>query len=440
MSVSGENVEYMKIVYIIPGSGGTFYCQNCLRDNILASAMQKAGHEVVILPMYLPMFSDSDENKETKQIFFGAVNLYLKYRFPLLRYVPDWLMCTFDSPFLLNFAAKSAGSTKAAGLEGMTLDILNGETGTMAKELDKLVEFLSDIEKPDIIHISNALLLGIVNGIKNKLNVPVVCSLQDENQWVDTMNEPFIQQVWDLIAVKVAGVDAFVAVSKYYGDKMREKLKFPEEKLHIVHIGIDTAQYPERRERPQHRAIGFISKITESLGFGILAEAFLKLKKEGKFKDLKLFASGGITKDNRKFIKNWQKKIAKAGWGRDFIIEPEFDKLKRIELLQKLSLLSVPVPGGEAFGTYLLEAMAAGIPVVQPDEGGFSEVINKTGGGVVYSPNDADTLAENLAKLLDDPGKIKKLSEKGRTKVKKHFDISNFVNDTLDVYQSLTNA
>jgi glycosyltransferase involved in cell wall biosynthesis len=427
----------MKIVYIIPGSGGTFYCQNCLRDNILAEAMRKAGHDVVIIPMYLPMFSDSETPTANAPVFFGAVNLYFKYRFPWLRKMPAWLLRIFDAPVLLKFAAKRAGSTRAAGLEGMTIDILNGESNIMSDELQKLIEWLAETEKPDIVHISNALLLGIAKEIKDKLQIPIVCSLQDEDQWVETMNAPFIEQVWELIAEKTADVDAFIAVSKYYGEQMRKKLNIPAAKLKTVHIGIVTAGYPEDKSFPEPPAIGYISKISEALGFGILAAAFLQLKADERFRKLKLYASGGVTKDNLNFIRSWQRKIARAGFAADFIIEPEFELQDRIEMLKKISLFSVPVPGGEAFGTYLLEAMAAGVPVVQPDAGGFSEIIAETGGGIVYNPNDAETLAEILKRLLNDEDELKRLSECAATAVRKQFDISNFVDNTLKVYQEL---
>jgi len=430
----------MKIVYIIPGSGGTFYCQNCLRDNFLVNAMRKAGHDVTIVPMYLPIFSDSDESSERAPVFFGAVNLYLKYCFPWLRKFPDWMLNIFDSPFILRFAAKRAGSTRAAGLEKMTMDMLNGESEIMVDEVEKLVQWLSKSETPDVIHISNALLLGIVRGIKSKLNIPIVCSLQDEHQWVDAMNEPFIDQIWELIAEKAKDVNVFTAVSYYYAARMRKKLKIPAEKLKIVHIGIETDSYPEKSISTKTPAIGFIAKISETSGFGILAEAFLILKSDKNFSNLRLYASGGITSDNSKFIKNWQKKIAKAGFADDFIIESKFDKKKRIELLKKISLLSVPVPGGEAFGIYLLEAMASSVPVVQPDEGGFNEIINKTGGGVVYKPNNAETLAKTLKQLLNDKNKMKKLSDRAKAGVKKHFNVNSFVGNTVKIYEACQNS
>lgn len=45
----------MKILFIVPGSGDSFYCGNCFRDNLQASALRKAGHEVIVMPLYLPL-------------------------------------------------------------------------------------------------------------------------------------------------------------------------------------------------------------------------------------------------------------------------------------------------------------------------------------------------------------------------------------------------
>ncbi len=429
----------MKIVYIIPGSGGTFYCQNCLRDNTLADAMRQAGHEVVIVPMYLPMFSDSEPTTGHQKVFFGAVKLYLKYRFPWLKKMPAWLLNLFDAPFLLRLAAKKSGATQAAGMEGMTIDILNGKSNIMSDELAKLVHWLASEEKPDIVHISNALLLGVAKAIKAELHVPIVCSLQDEHQWVDSMNDPFIEQVWRLIAEKSVDVDVFIAVSQYYAKKMQHKLQIPAEKLRTVHIGIVTAAYPEHKEFPLPPALGFMSKISENSGFGILAEAFLLLKKEERFATLKLYASGGVTEDNLKYIGSWQQKIAQAGFADDLIIKNDFKLQDRIEMFEKISLLSVPVLDGEAFGTYLLEAMASGVPVVQPDVGGFPEIIHKAGGGVIYSPNNAETLAETLQQLLDNKADLNRLASLGQAQVRKYFDIDNFVNQTINVYRELDN-
>ena len=49
----------MKIVNIVPGFGGTFYCGNCLRDSVFARTLKKVGHDVVVLRIYLPLNAEN---------------------------------------------------------------------------------------------------------------------------------------------------------------------------------------------------------------------------------------------------------------------------------------------------------------------------------------------------------------------------------------------
>ncbi|MBN1864888.1 MAG: glycosyltransferase family 4 protein [Victivallales bacterium] len=426
----------MKIAYIIPGSGGGFYCQNCLRDNILASGMKDEGHDVVLVPMYLPMFSDSEECGPRKsQVFFGAVSLYLSHRWPALQRMPSFMRRILDSRPVLDMAAKLSSSTRAAGLENLTLDMLDGAGGSFAAENERLALWLA-MEKPDIVHISNALLLGTAEYLKKHLAVPIVCSLQDEHQWIDSMDKIFSQKIWHAIAQKAKHVDTFIAVSAYYAAKMEKLLNLPDGTVKIVHIGINTDQYPMRAVTPDVPAVGFLSRISPSLGFGILVDAFLMLKQREEFKDIKLYASGGLTRDNLSFFRECERKISKAGFRKDFVLFKEFDKDSRLDMLRRLSVLSVPVPGGEAFGTYLLEAMAIGVPVVQPKEGGFAEIINITRGGETYSPNTPEILFKTLASLLGNPGRLARLSRQAAENIRKSFDIKKFVANTHQAYRA----
>ncbi len=69
--------------------------------------------------------------------------------------------------------------------------MIRGENAFPEKELQRLVEYLSKDGKPDIIHLSNALIIGLARGIKSKMNVKIVCSLLNEDDWIDEMAEPF---------------------------------------------------------------------------------------------------------------------------------------------------------------------------------------------------------------------------------------------------------
>ena len=171
----------MKIINIVPGFGGTFYCGNCLRDSGFTQALQSLGHEAHTLPIYLPLFTGKEQNENSTPVFYGAVNIYLKQNYSIFRHMPAWLYRFFNSASILKYAAKKAGSTRAHGLEEMTLSMLRGHEGYQKEELQMLIDYLRDYEKPDVVHLSNALLLGLAHKIKNELGIPVVCSLQDED-------------------------------------------------------------------------------------------------------------------------------------------------------------------------------------------------------------------------------------------------------------------
>ena len=233
----------MKIVNIIPGFGGSFYCGNCLRDSVFVKTLKTMGHDAVMLPIYLPLSTENTNNSDGTPVFYGAVNIYLKQNFTFLRHMPGWLERFFDSKPILRYAAKKAGSTRAAGLEAMTISMLKGSEGFQSEELQILIDFLKNHEKPDLVHLSNALLLGLAEKIRKDLNIPVVCSLQDEDVWVDAMKSPYRDQVWQLMSDKAKFVDAFVAVSDFFAEKMKKNMNLPDNKVHVVHIGVNPDAY-----------------------------------------------------------------------------------------------------------------------------------------------------------------------------------------------------
>ncbi|MCP4312290.1 MAG: glycosyltransferase family 4 protein, partial [Bacteroidetes bacterium] len=84
---------------------------------------------------------------------------------------------------------------------------------------------------------------------------------------------------------------------------------------------------------------------------------------------------------------------------------------------------------------YLLECMASGIPVVQPMLGASPEIIERTGGGVLYKENTPEALAQSLEKLLSDPEEMDRLSRSGVEGVDKHFHIDIQAARMIDVYK-----
>jgi len=429
----------MKIAHITPGTGGTFYCQNCFRDSELLKALIAMGHDVVKVPMYLPLYLDRFELNVDTPVFYGAINVYLKEKFPSYQKAPRWIQKIFDSEIFLRLAAHLSGATKAAGMEEMTLSMLHGENGRQASELDYLVKFLKDEIKPDIVHLSNALLLGLAKRIKNELGTKVICSLQDENEWIDPMEPHLQKEVWGLMAEKGKDVDFFIAASEYYATKAQGYLNIPDEKLGINYGGIQLDPYVDSPLPFDPPVIGFLCRLSESLGLGIVVDAFLKLRQNPEFDGLQLMVTGGYTGEDKPFLFKQIKKVAAAGLKDDFIIQKNFHRGKRVEFLSQLTLMSVPVIAGEAFGAYQIEALAAGVPIVQPNVGCYPEFVEATGGGIIYEPNDPEHLAEAWASLLRDPDRLRALGRKGQQVVKEKFTMEKMAEGIECFYRKVLN-
>jgi glycosyltransferase involved in cell wall biosynthesis len=429
----------MKSIHVLPGSGDNFYCENCVRDNATVRALIKAGEEVVAVPMYLPQVVERVDAIANAPVFYGGINSYLQQVSGFFRWTPRWIDRFFDSRFMLKIAAKRAGSVRARGLGELTLSVMKGAEGKQVKELDRLLHWLESVERPDVVHLSTPLLTGIGLAIRKRFGLPVVCTLQDEDVWIDAMEEPWRTRCWETMAEGGRDVAAFIAVSRYFGDVMRERLKIDPAKLHVIHIGVDPGE-PPAGPAPDPPAIGYLARMAESMGLPVLVDAWLKLKKTEKFRNLRLHLSGGQTADDAPFLERLRKRLADEGVAGDVRFFDEFDPKSRREFMGSLSVLSVPTPHGVAFGTYILEAGARGVPVVQPRVGSYPELVEATGGGVLYEPNDADALSHALADLLGDEPRRAGLGRKGRESVVGSFSLDTMAKKMTGLYRSIVSA
>lgn len=426
----------MKILQIIPGSGGTFYCGNCLRDSKYVDALRDMGHQVVKIPMYLPLFGHENDENDVP-VFYGAIETYLQQLFPIFRRAPKWFIRFLNSKPLLKMAANMAGSTDARGLDEMTVSMLLGEEGKQKEELERMVNWIADHCEPDVIHISNALLLGMAPRLKEKLGSAVFCSLQDEDGWVDVMDSEYQKKVWDLMHEKAKSVDAFIGVSEYYSDLMRGLMNIPGEKVHSIYLGVDVEEYPVKPVEEKPRNIGFISRLCYDNGLDILIDAFIELKKSPDYDDVKLILTGGQTGADKKYIKNQKRKIRNAGLSDQLIFWEDFEDEGRLKFFEQVSLVSVPVRKELAFGLYLLESLASGVPVIQPDHGAFPEIVNLSKGGDLFSPNTSEALMVKLKEVLDNPELLKKFSVEGREGVRNNFNIVAKAEEVVELYEEV---
>ncbi|MFA7174402.1 MAG: glycosyltransferase family 4 protein [Kiritimatiellia bacterium] len=407
----------MHILYIQPGSGGGFYCQNCLRDISVCDALRQAGHEITILPLYLPATADAAAPDDTP-VFYSAVTLYLRHKYQWIRRLPRSWFKPLDSWPVLKLAAKFAGTTSAAGLEDLTLSMLRGMEGTQAEELSLLAEWIEALPadaRPDVIVLSNALLMGLAKRLKQTTEAPIFCWLQDEHVWTDAMHASLQQAVMQAMRDDAQHVDRFIAVSQYYRGIMSKQLGVDPSAIDVIYPGVNPAAYIQSTQAagaPQK--IGFLSRLSADEGFDTFVDAFIELRADPQFCNVKLAATGGASPD-KKFLSRQRRKLQQAGLENDAEISCDRFAHDRFGFLSELILLCVPgASTPEAFGYYAVEALAAGVPVVLPKQGAFPEFVNFEQGGVLLDAIDAKAIAGTWAALLTSPAKLQALAANAR--------------------------
>ncbi len=428
----------MRIIQICPGSGDNFYCENCLRDAALVKAVRKLGHDVLMVPLYLPLQADKVEQVSNAPIFFGGVNVFLQQKLSLFRKTPRWIDRWFDSRGLLEWAGRKAGMTNARDLGETTISMLQGEHGRQVKELDRFVDWLvTEQQKPDVVCLSNVLLVGLARRIKERLDVPVVCLLQDEDGFLDGLASPYAERAWAVVHERVRDIDAFLAVSQYYGDTMRSRLKVGDGPVHVVRMGVELELYEPHERGPDVPTIGFLSRMCPERGLDKLVDAFILLKKNPGLRSVKLRIAGGRSQADEPFISRQHDKLRATGVLDDVEFLQAFDRDAKLEFLRSLSVLSVPEPQPVAYGLYVLEALAMGVPVVEPAIGCFPETLAATGGGVLYEPNTAERLAQAMEPLLLDAQAAHELGAQGHAGMHRAFDIGHTAGEMIRVYEQI---
>lgn len=427
----------MKIAYLVPGTGGAFYCGNCHRDRMFVTIMKNnPGTEVTAIPLYLMPNRDNFGDDFEQEVFFGAISLYVKERVPALRNMPAFLEKLLDSPPMLRFAARQAGSTTPEGLEKTTIDMITGNSPFLSKETEKLLDHLSQHGKPDIIHLSNALLIGLAYNIKKLAGIPVICSLQNEDDWINEMEEPYRSEAWRLIGKATEVVEKFVSSSEYYKNFIVSKTGIDPAKIEVIHP-VDKPEFRVPPKGPETKpSIGYFSRLSTANGLDKFVGAYLILKKD--FPDLQIHLCGGYTASDKTFVKEQLARIHGAGHDADMHLHNNFTGPEKESFFQNIDLLSVPVRKADAWGQYLIESISTGVPVVQPATGASPEIVTMTGGGVVYENDTPEGLAQAMAVLLNDRDKRMALRESGITSLDGELSPAKMKERIKTVYSTVT--
>jgi glycosyltransferase involved in cell wall biosynthesis len=430
----------MRFVQFTPGAGGMM-CGNCLRDNALVAALCRMGHDAVLVPLYLPMSLDEADQGAPQSVLFGGISVYLDQVFPLFRRAPQWMRRTLASRWMLRIVGRHAASTRPQDAADITLSMLRGELGNQSAELRGLTAWLQSQPKPDVTCLSNGLLAGMARTIKAATGSPLVCMLHGEDTFLDQLPASHSDTAWRLVKERLGDADWLVAPSRYYARSMEHRLGLPSGRVRVVPNGIDLSGYDDGppREKPAGTTmpvIGFFARMCREKGVDLLVDAFVELRRRGRIPRARLHLGGSCGPAEQPVIAEVRRKLEAAGLMEDAAFFPNLDRPGKIAFLKSLSVLSVPARYGEAFGLYVIEAMAAGVPVVQPRRGAFPEIVESTGGGMLYDPADASGLANTLESMLLDPGQARQMGQAGREAVFREHNAEAMGRRMLEVLES----
>lgn len=401
-------------VAIITAGGAGMFCGSCMLDNTLARAMQANGVEVTLIPTYTPTRTD-EKNASMSRVFFGGINVYLDSKVGFWKKLPSGLVKWLNNPKLIGLATKLSVSNDAKELGELTVQMLDGPQGPQKREVHELVQFLTEQLKPDAVLFSNALLSGVMPTLRERFKGKVFCMLQGDDIFLDDLVEPWATRAMDRIKQHAQLFDGMIAHSEFYRDRMSGYVGVPEERFHIVAPGIDlTGHDGSPRDTNQPFTVGYFARVCPEKGFEKAVAGFQAFHK--RHPNSRFLAAGYLGKRDDKFFKRVTKSAKNLGDAFEFCGSPD-EREGKIAFLKRLDVLTVPTVYEEPKGLYVLEALANGVPVVQPAHGAFPELIKRTGGGLLCEPNNAESLADSLEQLMQDSDLRRQLAEAGHRAV-----------------------
>ena len=413
------------------------YCGSCLRDNAMATELLARGHDVMLLPVYTPTFTD-EPNVSRDHVVLGGISAYLEQYVPMFRKTPRWLDRLWDSKTVLSLASRRSISTNPTMLGEMTVSVLKGEDGYQRKEIDKLIDWLKTEPLPDVINLPYTLLLGMAGPLKRAFQVPIVCTLQGEDLFLDGLQDPYRTEALNLIREHLPHVDLFLSVSEYYARFMPGYMGIPAEKIHVVPLGINPKGF-ELREPNRNGliTIGFLGRVAPEKGLHVLVEAYRLMRESGELPNARLEAAGYMAADCKPYLEKIQQRLKDAQLGSEFHYHGVIDRAEKIAFLRKLDVMSLPATYDEPKGVSLLEAMACGVPLVQPRRGAFTEIVETTGGGLLVQPDDPKSLAEGILRVVNNKALAEELSANGFHGVREHYTAAHMADRVLEAYESV---
>jgi glycosyltransferase involved in cell wall biosynthesis len=364
--------------------------------------------------------------------------VFLEQHVPMFRHTPALLDRLWDSNAALRLASKRQIKVDPASLGSMTVSMLKGADGYQRKEVEKMLRWLEHEPPFDAISLPFTLLIGLAKPLRDALKAPVTCTLQGEDLFLQNLPEPWRTEALDLIRRAVSHVDLFLSVSDAYVPFMADYLGIPRAKIAVVPLGISLDGHSVKAPSTTPPfTVGFFGRIAPEKGLHLLADAYCRLRARPAVPPTRLLAGGYMLNEHRPYLDAVVASLQGAGLAGDFRYAGAPDRAGKIALLREMDVMSMPATYDEPKGFTLLEAMANGVPVVQPNRGAFTEIVERTGGGLLVAKDDPDALADGLFALLTDRSRAAALGRAGAEGVRRHYTVDHMAAAAEDAYAQL---
>ena len=228
------------------------------------------------------------------------------------------------------------------------------------------------------------------------------------------------------------GGQLFLAVSRY----IRENLVaqgFPEDRVRVHYIGVDTSFFSPSPECPREPIVLFVGRLVENKGCTFLLRAMTKVQMQCPEARLVVIGEGPLRADLELEARSAKLNCSFLGQQPQTVV---------LEWMRRASAFCVPCVTAangvaEAFGLVFIEAQATGLPVVTFASGGVAEAISEDVTGFLVPEKDVDGLAANLVRLLREPQLWHNFSEAGIARVRSKFDLSTQSRELESLYDQV---
>ncbi|MGA2034952.1 MAG: glycosyltransferase family 4 protein [Thermoguttaceae bacterium] len=431
----------MRIVHLTAGAG-PMYCGSCMYGNTLAAALGKLGADVVLVPVYTPLRTDEDD-VSIAHLAYGGINAYLQQRSVVFRHTPWFVDRLLDHPALVRWAARRGARTRPEHLGALTVAMLRGQEGRLRKELEKLVRWLQDELRPDLVHLSNVMLSGLAGPLGERLGVPVISTLSGEDVFLEKLLAPHYGEARAELRRQASQLAALVAMNRYYADFMTEYLDVPGDRVHVIAPGLNLAGHgvrPPAADGPSRSTpftIGYLARICFDKGLHQLVEAFRLLSGRPELPPARLRVAGYLDRADRPYLDGILQSLRDWGLSDRFQYVGELDRAAKIAFLQSLDVMSVPTVYAESKGLSVLEAWANGVPVVLPAHGAFPEMVADTGGGLLCEPRRPSALAAALAQFMADRQLAAQCGCRAQQAVRQRYHAELMARRMMELYENV---